>query len=38
MFNSLVGQILVKVEQIGDTKLIFTTMSGNTYEMYHNQD
>lgn len=34
----LQGQILTKVEKIGDDSILFETATGEKYEMYHEQD
>ena len=36
--TELVGKTLVKVEQVGDQEIFFTTNEGKRYRMYHWQD
>ena len=36
--TELVGKTLVKVEQVGDQEIFFTTNEGKQYKLYHWQD
>lgn len=36
--SELLGKTLNNVEQIGDVAIIFTTVDGGVYRMYHEQD
>lgn len=37
-FENLVGKVLTKVENKDDEELIFTTIDGEVYKLYHEQD
>lgn len=37
-FEDLKGKVLVNVRNIGDEELIFTTVDGEVYKQYHDQD
>ena len=36
-FEDLKGKVLAKVENVGDEQLIFTTVDGDVYKLYHCQ-
>mgnify|MGYP000982425016 CR=1 FL=1 len=36
-FEDLKGKVLAKVENVGDEELIFTTVDGDVYKLYHCQ-
>lgn len=37
-FETLKGRILANVEQIGNDQIVFTTLGGDIFTMYHEQD
>lgn len=37
-FEDLKGKVLVNVRNIGDEEFIFTTVNGEVYKQYHDQD
>ena len=37
-FSELIGKTLANVENVGNEEIIFTTVGGEKYKLYHSQD